>query len=163
MKIEKLTEEDISGGGLYQLLAPKAGKLETWCRHNLLIAVKAFTPNPTLSLVDTYQSGSAGTSSGVYSFEEVKGRLIYLFDLNNARDVSKREWQDYSKKDRVYIPIGGQAERWLIDTRAKKSKACTISMLEEVIAHLKSTIEFDLRKLNAKKKALSGLIEDTKE
>lgn len=70
---------------------------------------------------------------------------------------------EYSEKDRIHIPIGGRPERWLIDTRAEKDKAHIISMLEEDIAHLKSTIEFTQRELDIKKKELLGLMEDTKE
>ena len=52
IETEKLTEEDIIEGGLYQLLAPKDGKLETWCRHNLLKVVR--THEEGLRLEDTY-------------------------------------------------------------------------------------------------------------
>lgn len=157
METKKLTEEDIIEGGLYRLLEPKDGRLETWCRHNLVKAVKAHEEG--LRLVDTYWNGSVGTRAGVYSFEEVEGRLVYIFDLTYGRSVSKREWQEYSEKDRTHIPIGGHQERWLIDTRAERSKVCIISLLEEDIADLKSTIEINQRELDRKEKELDDLME----
>jgi hypothetical protein len=144
IEIEKLTEEDIIEGGLYQLLAPKDGKLETWCQQNLLKAVK--THEEGLQFIDTYWDGSGGR--GVYSFDEVKGRLVYLFDLTYGRSVTKREWMEYNEKDRIHIPIGGRPERWLIDTRAEKNKVHIRSMLEEDIAHLKSAIGTNQRELD---------------
>jgi len=158
-KIEKLTEEDIIEGGLYRLLEETGKPLETWCRHNLLKAVK--THEKGLRFVDTYWDGSIGT--GIYSFNDVASRLVYLFDLTYARNVSKREWMEYSEKDRTYIPIGGRQESWLIDRRAEKSKVCIISMLEDDIAHLESMIKINQRELSAKKKALDGLMEDARE
>jgi hypothetical protein len=153
--VKTLTEEDIIEGGLYQLLAPKDGKLETWCRHNTVKAVK--TLEESLRFTDTYWAGSGGR--GVYPFDEVKGRLVYLFDLTYGRSVSKREWMEYSEKDRIHIPIGGRPERWLIDTRAEKNKVCVISVLEEDIARLKSTIEISQRELDIKNKELDGRME----
>lgn len=150
-----MKEEDIIVGGMYRLLETKNEKLETLCRHNLLIASK--NSEGEFLFVDTYWSNRRG--SGTYSFKNIKDRIEFVFNMNHAQYVSKREWDEYDEIDKSYIPIGGREERWLVDDRAEKLIDRQILMLENDIMNLEHSIISRQNTLERKKKELSILKE----
>lgn len=147
-----MKEEDIIVGGMYRLLETKNEKLETWCRHNLLIASKDILGE--FLFTDTYWNGGR-----IYHFETIKNRIEFVFNMNHAQYVSKREWDENDEIDKSYIPIGGREERWLVDDRAEKSINRQILMLENDVMNLEHSIISRQNTLERKKKELSILKE----
>ena len=146
-----MNKEDIIDGAMYRLLETPEHELETWCKHNLLVA--KFFDN-TIMFRDTYWN------SGVYttSFEEVGDRIEFVLDLNHSKLVSRREWREYDCCNRAWIPIGGDGEQWIIDDRVDKSYDMVKLALESDIGSLESTIRIAQIDRDLKKKELDRLM-----
>ncbi len=130
-----MIETEIIENGLYRL-QPKSKDESTWCKHNLLIASKK---SGKWVFTDTYWSSYQDQTR--YGFDEIKDRITFEFDMNFAKGVILEEYDQYDDKDKFWIPMGGGSQRYLIDSRAKKSKEKVIELLEYRISSYQSKIK----------------------
>lgn len=119
-----MEENEIIEGGLYRLDIKRKNYLEKWCKHDIVIATKS---DGVWRFIDTYWGSGERTT---YVFDQVKDILVFEIDLNHSKDVSSDEFDQYSDRDKSYIPIGGGSERYIIDARATKNVQNIIELLE---------------------------------
>ena len=149
-----MNKEEIIDGAMYRLHATPEHILDTWCKHNLLIA--RIYDDGNIRFKDTYWM----SGEWVYVFEDMCDRMSFVFDMNHAKEVTKREWQEYDDRDKTWIPIGGISEQWIVDDRAEKSKHMIISTLEHEIDKLVSDIQMAQHNLGFKKELLKKLLDE---
>lgn len=129
-----MKESEIIENGIYQLQPLSDKPNDNWCKHNILIAHKK---DNDWIFKDTYWTSEPTK----YKFEDIKDRIKFAFDLNHSKEVHEKEFNQYNEKDKFWIPIGGNSEKHLIDTRATKSKNNIIELLEYAIEDKKRDIE----------------------
>lgn len=145
--------DDIMDNGLYRLKPKDGEEQRTWCRHNLLIASK--TKNGEWVFKDTYWSSSSEATT--YKHEEVKDQIEYIFNLNHSKDVTDAEYEQYSPKDRTFIPMGSWHARHIIDTRAEKSRTIIIELIKRKIRDSESSIKMELNNIERLTKILKDV------
>jgi hypothetical protein len=150
-----MNKDEIINGGMYRLHSTPEHALDTWCKHNLLVA--RVYDDGGIGFKDTYWYSDPST----YTFDDVCDRISFVFDMNHGKDVTKREWQEYDDKDKTWIPIGGISEQWIVDDRAEKSPEMITYALEIEIARLHEDIESMERSLEWKNKTLAEHIINT--
>ena len=152
-----MNKEDIIDGAMYQLLGTPEHKLDTWAKHNMLIA--HIYNDGSIRFKDTYWMSGEYT----YMYEDVCDRIEFMFDLNCAKEVSKREWMEYNMADKTHVPVGGTGERWIVYNHAEKSRDLVIHALESDISDTVKDIEHKQRDLSWKRTELSKLINNNPE
>jgi hypothetical protein len=127
-----MDESEIIENGMYRL-TPQPDD-SNWCRLNLLMASKK---NDKWIFTDIYWSSYQDQTR--YLFDEIKYRITFVFDMNFAKNVNQIEYDQYDDNDKFWIPMGGSSERYVVDSRSKKSRTKVIELLEY-------RIDEDLRK-----------------
>jgi hypothetical protein len=110
-----------------------------WCRHGLLRAEER--RDGSLILVDTYWGSAQDFPRNWHTPEEVAGKVEFMLDLSNAKQVYREEFDRYKDKDRAYIPIGGGREQLWVRKDAKPNPA----LIEDQLRAKLSSAESNLR------------------
>ena len=129
-----MKESEIIENGIYRLQPLSNKPNDNWCKHNILIAHKK---DNEWTFADTYWTSEPTK----YKFEDIKDRIKFEHDLTYLVEVHEKEFNQYDEKDRFWIPIGGDSEKHLIDSRATKSKTNIIKLLEYAIEDKQRDIE----------------------
>ncbi len=145
-----MEESEIIENGLYKLTP--LPNTSDWCRHNLLIASKKYG---YWAFTDTYWSSYQDQTR--YHFKDIKDRITFVFDMNFAKGVIKVEYDQYDDKDKFFIPVGGCAARYLIDSRAEKSLNKIEELLVERTIELRNQIKSLKNELNQKENLLKSV------
>ena len=145
-----MEEKDIVVGGLYQLEPISNNPNDNWCKLNLLLAGK---DERGLVFYDIYWADWHTN----YSFEQVKDRITFAFDLNGSKEVNRSEFSQYKEEDKFFIPQGGQDESYLIRGGAEKSREIIIEIMESKIEDRKTEIKSLQRNIVWRKEVLKEI------
>jgi hypothetical protein len=148
--INEMKEEDVIDGGLYRLLAEPGGYVGTSWYHNLLIA---HVQEDKTVFCDTYWLDFYRP----YELETIRSRLEFVFDLKNARDVTREEWECYADADRTNIPVGMCPAKWYVAKSAQKSVPAMIVIQEHKIEVLRNSIIVERHELAVAERELERL------
>lgn len=120
---------------------PKAGELyrlpgtEGWCRHGLVIIQESARG---LIAMDTYY----GNGDGYHMVKDVKDRLEFILDLNDAMMVWSDAWELFEDEDRARIPSGGKGAIYYVRKGARASHSKMVKKLESRIRQARADAEY---------------------
>lgn len=101
-----------------------------WCRHGLVLTVDE---GRGLYAADTYWRN--GYPSGGVDLAELEANGTFIADLDEFRKSDRNEYHRYAEADRVWIPIGGASERYLVRTNAKPDATLAVQQIKCEIEH----------------------------
>lgn len=133
-----MNKEDIKVGAYYTDYSQQG-----WCRHGIF---RTTEHDGKIQFVDTYWNDM---SVSVDHFDI--SNLIYVGQVEDFKECSADEYWLYSKRNRIYIPIGGWRERYLIKKDAEREYLKVIANIENAIKKLEFDIEWAEKILTGKK------------
>jgi len=103
-----------------------------WCRHGLVLT---YDNGHGLYAADTYWGSS---SDNKIDLTELERDGEFIADLDEFRKSNRNEWYRYAEKDRVWIPVGGRSEQYLVRTDAKPDTKNAIAQIASEIEEWQS-------------------------
>jgi hypothetical protein len=125
-----------------------------WCRHGLALT---YDNGHGLFAADTYWGGSY--SDNRVDLTELEASGEFIADLDEFRKSNQYEYYRYAAIDRVWIPIGGSSECYLVRSSANPNPTNAIAQINSEIEHWqakKHSAEWHIEEL---RKELSGYFE----
>lgn len=112
-----------------------------WCKHGIVYTIEK---DNELYAIDTYWDSTfkKQLSSGVkcYKVSDISNDLEFVMKLDDIKEVRSEEFYLYDEKDRIWLPMGGWHERYLINKNVDKRIDYIISDLKYKISSAKSKI-----------------------
>jgi hypothetical protein len=134
-------------GALYQL----DGECPNHCYHAMFVLKGDY-------LVDTYWGTASEQYNRGFKVHHELHRLRFIIDLNRTRNASSRdEYEIYPDDKKVWIPIGGGSERYLILVDAEPCLKRQREQLERKIEECRADIRFAENRLIWHQKELAEL------
>jgi hypothetical protein len=152
-------------GGIYR----RTDRFDNWCHHGIVFITKHNCYNSKtqkydderLIGVDTYWNSGFSISylegAAIWDLDKFKDNLEFIMMIDDIKEVRENEFWDYNKKDRLYLPIGGWHERYLVNKNAKPNKELMRENILDKIEEAKSKIrsaEYSIERYKDKLKAL---------
>lgn len=130
------------------------------CRHGILYTVKG--KDDKLFAIDTYWDsmfrGKLYSNITYYDVSKLdENDLTFLMKLEDIKEVSSHEYDQYNLEDKFYMPIGGWHERYIVNKNATKNIEFIKRQLLDEIKTAEWRIESSQQEISKKKKQLAEL------